>query len=93
MSSVTATAAERRQAAAPPSRKRPGAALRQRAYRARKRSGLITLSIEVDHFEIAELLVGEGLLGAWDSEDRAAVRSAFEAALARGSLRITRFTD
>jgi hypothetical protein len=37
-------------------------AARQCAYRRRKRNGLITVSIEIEHFEIAELLVHEGLL-------------------------------
>jgi hypothetical protein len=69
------------------------AAARQRAYRRRKKSGLITVPIEIAHFEIAELLVHEGLLGQWDCEDRAAVRAAFEAALRSGALRITGFAD
>jgi hypothetical protein len=62
---------------------------RQRAYRARRRDGRIVIELEVDHFETAELLVREGLLGQWDAEDRSKVRAAFERALREGTLRIT----
>ena len=72
---------------------RRASAAAERAYRRRKRNGLITVPIEIEHFEIAELLVHEGLLGQWDCEDRAAVRAAFEAALRSGALRITGFAD
>jgi hypothetical protein len=67
---------------------RRAARARQRAYRRRKRNGLITLSIEIDHFEVVELLVEAGLLGQWDSENRAKVREVLEAALRSGALRI-----
>jgi hypothetical protein len=69
------------------------ASARQRAYRRRKREGLICVEIELDHFEIAELLVGAGLLEQWDSEDRAKVRDTLEASLRSGALRITPFAD
>jgi hypothetical protein len=73
--------------------KTSGAAARQRAYRRRKRTGQITVSIEVNQWEIADLLVEQGLLPQWDSEDRAKVRAAFEAGLRSGKLRITGFAD
>jgi hypothetical protein len=54
---------------------------------------LITVSIEINQGDVADPLVDEGLLPQWDSEDRAKVRAAFEAALRSGALRITPFAD
>jgi hypothetical protein len=73
---------------APPAIRAKRAAERQRAYRRRRRAGLIAMTIEVGAFEIADLLVEAGLLQQWDAENRAKVREVLEAALRSGALRL-----
>jgi hypothetical protein len=55
---------------------------RYRAYRQRRRQGKACLRLEVDLGELADLLVAGGLLQAWDSADKAAVKRAAEKLLA-----------
>jgi hypothetical protein len=76
-----------------PTPARKAAARRQRDVRRRKRQGKIFLGIEIDQFELAELLVELRLLGQWDCEDKAKVRAAADAGFRSGALRVTGCTD
>jgi len=57
------------------------AADRMRKARARRRNGVAVLQIEVAIGPLADQLVEAGLLGAWDSEDRDAIKRAVERVL------------
>lgn len=55
---------------------------RQRRYRARRRSGLVTLSVECDEVGLAEMLVHVGYLSPADADERGALTRALEKAIA-----------
>src|SRR5690606_39989220 len=59
------------------------AAERARRYRARRRCGRRIARIEIDAFEVADLLVEAGFLEAWDAEDPRAVDRALSLMLPR----------
>lgn len=59
------------------------AAERARRYRARRRCGRRIARIEIDAFEVADLLVEAGFLEAWDAEDPQAVDRALSLMISR----------
>jgi hypothetical protein len=67
----------------PDERKRSQRALRARRCRQRKKTGRAVLHVEADIGEVSEALIDEGLLEAWDAEDRAKVEAALSRALTR----------
>lgn len=50
---------------------------RQRAFRARKAAGLITIKVRINH-DVVDALVATGQLGEWDEADREAIGQAIE---------------
>jgi hypothetical protein len=74
----------------PDERKRAQQAMRARRRRQRKRTGRAVLHVEADLGEVSEALVDEGLLEAWDAEDRAKVEAALSRALTRMIRSVTR---
>lgn len=50
---------------------------RQRAFRARKAAGLITIKVTINH-DVVDALVATGQLGEWDEADREAIGQAIE---------------
>src|SRR6266511_5274875 len=69
--------------------RRAAAAKRARESRRRNRERKIYLGIEMDQFELADLLVELRLLGEWDCDDKAKVKAAAEAGFRTGALRVT----
>jgi hypothetical protein len=59
-----------------------GSARTQR-YRARKRSGLVVLSIQIEPVTLGEWLCDLGFLETWDVADLGAIRTALEHAIAQ----------
>lgn len=55
---------------------------RVRTWRKRKQAGRVVLAIEVDFLRTSDWLVDQGLLAAWDADDREKVRVALEFAVA-----------
>jgi hypothetical protein len=53
-----------------------------RRFRQRQKSGKAVLQVQVDLFQLTEMLISSGFLRAWDDHDRAAVEDATERLLA-----------
>jgi DNA-binding FadR family transcriptional regulator len=76
----------------PSEARRARAAERARHARARRAAGKIAITIEVEHFPVADALIEDRRLGEWADSDRSALRTALERLVsdwARGS--ITRY--
>lgn len=54
------------------------AALRMRRCRQRKRDGRAIISVEVNLFELTDMLIARGFLAEWDSGSYPEVEAAFE---------------
>lgn len=56
---------------------------RQRTRRARRAQGRVVLRVEVDEVDVEELLIAEGYLAEWQTDDRGAVQAALGKLIAR----------
>jgi hypothetical protein len=63
-------------------------ALRQRRYLQRQRNGKIVLRIAVDHVDLVEALVADGLIADHEQDDRRAIERAVEIVVA-GAIKLS----